>query len=143
MKNIISIFIIFVVVQNSYCQEAGMNRGRMLEKLEAQRVAFITTKLQLTADESARFWPVYNEYSKKRMELRKESRMHYGQQESEESVDDQLEKEEQALKLKKKYYEIFKTTLPESKLSKLEDAEKEFRMEVIKALRQRRAERNR
>ena len=47
-------------------------KERMLEKMESMRVAFLTNKLDLTTDESTRFWPVYNEFARKRMELRKD-----------------------------------------------------------------------
>ncbi len=120
----------------------GSGKMRMMEKLEAQRVAFITNRLDLNADESARFWPLYNEYSKKRLELRR-AKIENARQDGEESIEGQFEQEEQALKLKRNYYDKFKTVLPVGKVAKLDDAEKEFRLEVIRALKQRRSERNR
>ncbi len=118
----------------------GSGKMRMMEKLEAQRVAFITNRLDLNADESARFWPLYNEYSKKRLELRR-AKIENARQDGEESIEGQFEQEEQALKLKRNYYDKFKTVLPVGKVAKLDDAEKEFRLEVIRALKQRRSER--
>ncbi|MBK8151650.1 MAG: hypothetical protein IPK61_00345 [Saprospiraceae bacterium] len=47
------------------------NKQQLLEKIEAQRSAYITSKLDMTSDESTKFWPLYNEYSRKRMELKK------------------------------------------------------------------------
>jgi predicted O-linked N-acetylglucosamine transferase (SPINDLY family) len=43
------------------------------EKIESQRIAFITQELDLTPAEAQAFWPVYNEYDKKRHELNKQS----------------------------------------------------------------------
>ncbi len=42
------------------------------ERIEAQRIAFITDQLHLTPDEAARFWPIYNEYKDGLKDLRDE-----------------------------------------------------------------------
>ena len=54
------------------------------------------------------------------------------------SVDDQLAMQEKELQLKRDYYGKFKQLLPERKLIRLEEVEKEFNMEVIKTLREKR-----
>lgn len=116
-------------------------KERFREKLEAQRIAYITNKLDLSSDESIKFWPVYNEYAKKRLEVRRENRdLRKGkgsdQMDSRNSVDDQLAMQEKELQLKRDYYGKFKQLLPERKLIRLEEVEKEFNMEVIKTLRE-------
>ncbi|MBK8405945.1 MAG: hypothetical protein IPL25_18320 [Saprospiraceae bacterium] len=118
-------------------------KERFREKLEAQRIAYITNKLDLSSDESIKFWPVYNEYAKKRLEVRRENRdLRKGkgsdQMDSRNSVDDQLAMQEKELQLKRDYYGKFKQLLPERKLIRLEEVEKEFNMEVIKTLREKR-----
>jgi hypothetical protein len=35
------------------------------EKYQAQKVAYITTTLELSPDESAAFWPLYNQHDEK------------------------------------------------------------------------------
>lgn len=42
------------------------------EKLQAARIAFITTRLDLTPDQAEKFWPVFNQYSDIRDGLLKE-----------------------------------------------------------------------
>jgi hypothetical protein len=32
------------------------------QRIESQRIAFITQRVHLTPDEATKFWPVYNEY---------------------------------------------------------------------------------
>ena len=118
-------------------------KEKFREKLEAQRIAYITNKLDLSSDESIKFWPVYNEYAKKRLEVRRENRdLRKGkgsdQMDSRNSVDDQLAMQEKELQLKRDYYGKFKQLLPERKLIRLEEVEKEFNMEVIKTLREKR-----
>ncbi|MGB3199205.1 MAG: hypothetical protein WBB17_15890 [Saprospiraceae bacterium] len=121
-------------------------REKMMEKVEAQRVAFITTKLDLSTEESTKFWPVYNEFSKKRFELRKNTKLDRRQQDSmnesdsKKALDQQMENQEKEVALKKNYYEKFKAILPAQKLVKLEEAEMEFNKEVLKKFKERRAE---
>lgn len=117
------------------------NKQQLLEKIEAQRSAYITSKLDMTSDESTKFWPLYNEYSRKRMELKKEYKAqnadNLSEQESRMELDEQIESQEKALALKKSYYEKFKAVLPAAKLAKLESAEQEFRREILRQIKER------
>jgi hypothetical protein len=117
------------------------NKQQLLEKIEAQRSAYITSKLDMTSEESAKFWPLYNEYSRKRMELKKENKAqntdNLSEQESRMELDEQIESQEKALALKKSYYEKFKAVLPAAKLAKLESAEQEFRREILRQIKER------
>jgi hypothetical protein len=128
----------------------GPGRQRILEKMEAMRVAFLTNRLDLTTDESTRFWPLYNEYSRKRRELRidqfDEKRalkrdQNLSEEDSKRALENQMQLQEQELTLKKNYYEKFKAILPAQKLAKLEPAEMEFNREVIRKLKERRERR--
>ena len=141
MKNILVILLVFSINFLVKAQDGNRNpelRARMLEKLESQRIAFITNKLELTPDESAKFWPLYNEFSKKRQELKREK---INSNDSDESIEENFDKEEKALQLKKSYYERFKSAIPVSKIAKLEDAEREFKQEVLRTLKERRRQR--
>lgn len=122
---------------------------RMIEKMDAMRAAFLTNKLDLSSAESARFWPIYNEFSKKRMELRKDlifnkrdmKKKELSEEESNKAIEEQMSIQEKELTLKKNYYEKFKALLPAQKLAKLEPAEMEFNQEVIRKLKERRENR--
>ncbi|HRG32211.1 MAG TPA: hypothetical protein PLN76_02950 [Saprospiraceae bacterium] len=148
MRNVMTILLGFLILGNKMiAQEDNAEdygkKERLREKLEAQRIAYITNKLDLSSEESIKFWPVYNEYSKKRLEIRKETReLRQGRGDNRNSVDDQLAIQEKELHLKRDYYNRFKLLLPEKKLSRLEEVEKEFNMEVIKTLRERRNNRS-
>ncbi|MBK7880035.1 MAG: hypothetical protein WBP33_13285 [Saprospiraceae bacterium] len=148
MRNVMTILLGFLILGNKMiAQEDNAEdygkKERFREKLEAQRIAYITNKLDLSSEESIKFWPVYNEYSKKRLEIRKETReLRQGRGDNRNSVDDQLAIQEKELHLKRDYYNRFKLLLPEKKLSRLEEVEKEFNMEVIKTLRERRNNRS-
>ncbi|HRI34601.1 MAG TPA: hypothetical protein PLD02_12680 [Saprospiraceae bacterium] len=150
MKNkiflsILGLCIMSIIHAQDPREDKMQNRERMREKIEAQRIAYITSKLDLNADESVKFWPVYNEYTKKRMELRKSRRdlrdqEEMNEQDSKKYVEQQIEIQEKDLALKKIYYEKFSSILSSQKLAKLEEAEKEFTQEIIKNLKERRRE---
>jgi len=40
------------------------------EQIKALKVSYFTTELNLTSDEAAKFWPVYNSFEEKQFELR-------------------------------------------------------------------------
>ena len=50
---------------NAGAQDKKEN-GAMKEKVKAERVAFITARVDLTVAEAEKFWPVYNEICKRR-----------------------------------------------------------------------------
>lgn len=124
--------------------EPGGNR----EKVEAQRVAFITSELNLTPDEAKVFWPVYNEYDAKRHELRvtfknasdihKEQIDKLTEKEASAILDNQLIEAQKLLDLRKEYHSKFKAVLPAVKVLKLYDAEREFQKMLIDRLREHR-----
>lgn len=117
-------------------------REEKKEEIEAQKVAYITTKLDLTTEESKDFWPIYNEREKELKEVRKELRANFKEgKDMEDMTDEEVKKlMEDVFKLKKKELEIeekyntkFQTVLPVKKVAKLHMAEKEFNAEVLKA----------
>jgi hypothetical protein len=62
-------------------------------------------------------------------------------EESNKALDEQFNIQEKELTLKKDYYEKFKAILPAQKLAKLEPAEAEFNIEVLRKLKERREKR--
>ncbi|MCF7568574.1 sensor of ECF-type sigma factor [Sabulilitoribacter arenilitoris] len=64
MKKILFILILLVSV-NAIAQ-----RGGKREKIKALKVAFITDKLNLTAKESQKFWPIYNAFEEETNAIR-------------------------------------------------------------------------
>ena len=57
MKRLIPILVLLIGL-SGYAQRDG----RMNERIKAQKVAFITEKLSLTAEEAQQFWPIYNAF---------------------------------------------------------------------------------
>ena len=76
MKNlIICLVAVMCCVQVGLTQRFSQDdRDALRERVEAQRIAFITQKLELSPEESEKFWPVYNAYKQAQEEKRKSVR---------------------------------------------------------------------
>ncbi|MFN5319693.1 MAG: hypothetical protein ACK5CY_12710 [Bacteroidia bacterium] len=53
----------------------GERGERIKERIRAERVAFLTERLDLTSDQAQKFWPIYNEHDVKISALKKEQRI--------------------------------------------------------------------
>lgn len=69
MKHVL-VSIILLGSLSAYGQDGSKNRKVKKEKIEQAKIAFFTQKLELTAEEAEKFWPVYNEMHKKIKESR-------------------------------------------------------------------------
>ncbi len=117
---------------------------KYLEKYKAEKVSFITEKLDLTVDEAQKFWPTYNEYENKRDELIKSKRLDVhgrGHQdmssaEMEKMVDNKIEQELQLAKLKLEFHKKVKKLIPIEKVVRLYRAENEFMNYMLNRIRE-------
>jgi hypothetical protein len=113
-------------------------------KIEALKASFITQKLDLTPGESQKFWPVYNQYQREISALyrqRRENRMaNKGNPNA--ALNNDLNIEAKILDVKKSYQKEFAKVLPPQKVLALTEAEREFREQLIKELKERRQEKN-
>ncbi|MEI7595470.1 MAG: Spy/CpxP family protein refolding chaperone [Bacteroidota bacterium] len=115
------------------------------EKLEAQKIAYITTQLSLTPEESAAFWPIYNKMEQEKRTMMKECHKgihEKGKPDIKNMTDDQLiklssmefESQQKMLDLRKKYHQEFLKVLSIKKVMLLYEAEKDFKKELLKKL---------
>ena len=115
------------------------------EKIESQKIAFITNQLDLTSEEAQVFWPVYNEFSKEIKSLHNEKKENSKEiRKNIENMSDSeiakvLEKifviEQKELDVKKKYNLKFQKILSTQKVAKLYRAEREFKKELLNRIR--------
>lgn len=140
MKQFISTFILLFFGFNILiAQRPGLER--VAQKVEAQKIAFITNALNLTPEESQKFWPLYNEYSAKEKEFRPEFKERPGnvsEAEANELINKFFENEEKRLILMKNYYQKFKNVIPASKVVKLHFAERKFKEKLLEKIKERR-----
>lgn len=112
------------------------------EQIESIKVAFITSKLDLTSEEAQKFWPVYNNYTTEFLELlkkRKEAR-YSKNSDPDATISADLVYESKMLELKKKYRKLYAKAIPPQKILALYKAESEFREHLYKQLNNRRKE---
>ncbi len=118
-------------------------KERKKEKIEAYRVAFITARLNLTASEAEKFWPVYNEFADARERIREEFKMDkdldvLSDAEVEDALSKHLEGEQKELDLKKESIQKLRKVLPARKVVKLQMIEREFKAEILKKIKENR-----
>ena len=139
---------IFIVLALAWLPFLGWGQGFMqqrADRIERMRVAFITNYVGLTAEESQRFWPIYNEYlretnaaSRDGMLLKAEARLKANQMsdaEIEELLNQILELERKDVEIQERYLAKFKAVLPIRKVALLYPAEREFRRYLLVNLR--------
>ena len=49
---------------------SAQGKDEKRERIKALKTAFITTELDLSSEESAKFWPIYNDFDEKQFEIR-------------------------------------------------------------------------
>ena len=130
----------------------AFGQGRLREKLDeikAQKVAYITNELELTPDQAAKFWPLYNAFEQKQREIRRQKVTRYldRQDGATEKINDkeaadllsQMQENEEALyQARKKFVDQLKDILPPAKILKLKKAEEDFNKKLLQQLRDRR-----
>jgi len=152
MKKLIIIALVSLFSLHLSAQKDRDHR-EMGEKYQAQKIAYITTALELTPEESAAFWPLYNEHEKKR-EVLKDSMKDYRKEVlSKKDEITEVEAKEAIVLFQKhmadmqlmetEYQNKFLEVLPAKKVFLLMKAEKDFRRELLKKLGERRGERGR
>ncbi len=112
------------------------------ERIEAQRIAFITDQLHLTPDEAARFWPIYNEYKDGLKDLRDEFERpdleSITDDEASKLLDKQLQQEQKKLELRRTLVTRLRTVVSPKKVLMLQRAEMEFNRELLRKVQERR-----
>ena len=145
MKKLITLIAIAIAAKSFAQQPPGPPPpppdGPKNEKMESMRIAFLTQKLDLKPEEAQKFWPVYNEFQKKRQELHKKHREEIkdvkqnfdslSDKQVEKIVDDEMSFRQKNLDLEKEYHSKFKSVLPIKKVAKLYHAEDMFARHLL------------
>jgi len=136
--SILSIFSFSMVI----AQEKGGATSEMFEKIKAEKISFFTEKLSLTSAEAQAFWPVYNEFEKKRFDIQRQIHEfeHMPDEKFASLSDSEIEKminnyvgsfEKEALLLKE-YNKQFLKVLPKKKVLMMYRTENQFRGHLIR-----------
>ncbi len=126
---------------NFYAQSEKMKEKK--EQIQALKVAFFTTELDLSTAEAAKFWPLYNAFDDKQFELRHKKMRTYMSRMKDGSIDKMTDKEarillsqmestdEELFLLRKKFAKDVKEILPAIKIIKLRKSEEDFNRKLL------------
>ncbi|MCW3086216.1 MAG: hypothetical protein JWP12_3582 [Bacteroidetes bacterium] len=115
------------------------------DKIDALRTAFIAKKVALTDQESRAFWPLYNEMNDKLDANLKTFRLQYNantnynfatDKEAQAYLNAELLMKQKEVEIYKEYYDKFQKIMPVKKVAALRRAEEEFKIELIKYIKQ-------
>ena len=139
-RNILLLWIIILCSLTAMGQEAGDNirDPRAREKIRAAHAAYVTERLELTASEAEKFWPLYRQYIEKRRGLRQQLREERREgTDGEKLLELDLKIKQQELDLEKEYTQQFQKIISAEKLLKLRQAEGDFRKLLLRQIQQR------
>lgn len=124
----------------------GNSYEMRMQQIQSYKVAFFTNHVGLTPAEAAQFWPLYNEYSKKREGLIERKNKLLNQLSSQQTLDFVSENElkalldayilciEQDADLQKEYYKKFAFILPFKKVARYYQADQLFKEMLLQTL---------
>ena len=121
----------------SLSAQRGGERGKRGEKIEQQRIAFITTELDLSVEEGQSFWPIYNDYQKTKKEIDPDRK---SQKKVENMTEDEvrtvlsnaIDNKRNRVELEIQFMNDLERVLPAKKRLKLIRLEREFKKRVLK-----------
>lgn len=116
------------------------------EKIQSEKIAFLTMEIELTPQEAQVFWPVYNEINEEKDQAMYEIIKYYwemskaieagkSEKEIKALLDKYLEAQEKQRKIDEDAAEKYKKVLSTTKVAKLYIGEEKFRRQHIRKLR--------
>ena len=133
---------------NLSAQREG-KRAERIEKIEQQRIAFITTDLDLSVEEAQAFWPLYNDYQSMKKEIWTERKVEtvnifdMTDEESRKMLSQAMEAKRTQTNLEIEFMNKLERVLSAKKRLKLIRAEREFKQFILKRYEKRMSNRER
>lgn len=142
--NIKSLFTVLciILIPTVMISQPGSVSKETRERIESQRIAFITQRLALTPDESTKFWPVYNEYKDALKDMRDDFERPdleaISEQEADRVIEQHLKQEQQKLEMKRNLLTRLKPIVGARRVLQLQKAEIEFNRELLRRVQEHR-----
>jgi hypothetical protein len=146
MKNIITFLLSFILLVPAMAQDEEMpvKDRKAMEKIKAARIAYITERLALTPAEAEKFWPIYNEFDKKREAIKLESKAVRKNPDPAKSAEEnqkaviaqQHEFRQKELNLEKDYSSRLLNVVSAQKVMSLPKTERDFRTILLRRMQQ-------
>jgi hypothetical protein len=154
MKKIFYIILVWCTTLSVVAQEPDETQAQNAtarEKIKAARIGLITQRLGLTPEQAEKFWPIYNEFTEKRSELRKPLKeaernidpKNADPKQQQALVDLNLKVKQDELTLEKEYSGKLMNVITAQQMLNLHQAERDFRNIIINMLNNRRLQQQR
>jgi len=146
MKRLIylGITMLMLIPQSIFAQGQGQVPGQEAERLASYKIAIFTRRLNLTPTEAEKFWPLYNDYDKKRLMLQKErselmrqvnlNEANMSNDELAKAGDRLVSMEVEEALLTETLHKKLKEFLPPGKVIRVYQAENQFRNQLLNEL---------
>jgi len=126
----------FILPVLGFAQPQGPLSNEARQRIEAQRIGFITQKLNLTPDEATKFWPVYNEYKDALRDMKDDMErpdlMNISDDEANTVIDRHIQQEQKRLDLQKKLIADLRKVISPRKIILLQASEREFNRGLLR-----------
>ncbi len=143
MKNLLLLIMTIFTVSAVSIAQSKDHRRVTREEMDAKKVAFLSTELNLTTAEAKLFWPEYNAYDNKMHKIHKEIRMLKKKlknfekltiEEAYQTTESVIKLEGKKTGLRKEYLEKFSKILGKKKGAKVFYAEHKFKRELLRKI---------
>lgn len=139
MKKISLIIIVLISSLTSLLAQRPEGQQYDKEKLDAARVAFITNRLDLKADQAEKFWPIFNQYNEDRGKLmaqisviNRSSLEEITDSQAKEMIKERLSLQQQLLDKEKVFMEEVTKAITSVQAMKLGGVSREFTRQVYR-----------
>lgn len=139
----LSILLAFVIVFSFHAKaQRDSNGDNGYDRYQARKISFMTEQLELTPAQAQEFWPVYNEYERKRLDVQQKRREE--EENIQENYDSYSENDFKKLneeiislyveeaELMEEYNKKFLDILPAKKVVIIGKLENDFRYDMIR-----------
>lgn len=141
-KSVLLAAMVLLSISNIHAQ--SRKQGEWHQRMMSEKIAFITTELELTPEEAQVFWPVYNQLANKKHEFHKTVKDSYAaltkalkegtvsEKEIDRLLDEYVAAKQAQKEAGKGDVAEFRKVLPGKKVAKLYIAEEDFRRHHIR-----------
>ncbi|WP_215223450.1 Spy/CpxP family protein refolding chaperone [Echinicola shivajiensis] len=141
-----TLLILMIACLTSFSALAQREQGRKfdMEKFEAAKIAFLTQRLDIDPEQATEFWPIYNQFDKKRKEVHLELRklMHpkdenISSEKATELINKKFELQQELLDIEKDFSKQVSEILSPVQVYKIGEIEREFLRHLYRTTRER------
>lgn len=149
MKKITILFLLFISIFGVQAQD-DKNKEQHRERIKAMKVAYITQEMNMDAQLAQKFWPIYNKYECRKMDLHKREHEELknietlSELEAEKMLTEYQEIEKEEYEIKKSLFSDLKKIISAKEIIQLHKLESDFNKKLLQEYRERKeAERRR